>query len=93
LIAIGLGGKVLLGIDGGEKMRREKSGTIQQFSGPLWDDRPTDLGETVVLEALVKASYEDPDDFREEWVNPLMAEGLNLDQIFDLLLTGTARPN
>ena len=74
-------------------MRREKNGAIQEFSGPLWDDRPTDLEETVVLEALVKASYEDPDDFREEWVNPLMAEGLNLDRIFDLLLSGTARPN
>lgn len=73
-------------------MRREKSGTIQEFSGPLWDDRPTDLEETVVLETLV-TSYNDPDIFREEWVNPLMAEGLNLDRIFDLLLSGTARPN
>jgi hypothetical protein len=74
-------------------MRREKNGAIQEFGGPLWDDRPTDLEERVVLEALVKASYEHPDDFREEWVNPLMAEGLNLDRIFDLLLSGTARPN
>lgn len=78
---------------GDEKLRRKKSGAIQEFSGPLWDDRPTDLEETVVLEALVKASYEDPDDFREEWVNLLMAEGLNLNRIFDLLLSGTARPN
>jgi hypothetical protein len=73
-------------------MGRKKSGAIQEFSGPLWGDRPCDLGETV-LEALVKASYEDSGDFHEEWVNPLMAEGLNLDRIFDLLLSGTARPN
>jgi hypothetical protein len=90
---IGLGGKALWELMGGEKMRRAKGGAIQEFGGPLWDDRPTDCEEIVVLEELVKASYENPDGFREEWVSPLLAEGLNLDRIFDLLLSGTVRPN
>jgi hypothetical protein len=75
-------------------MRRErKKSAVQEFSGPLWDNGPKDLSEKVVLEELVKASYENPDYFREEWVNPLLDEGLDLDRIFDLLLSGSVRPN
>lgn len=76
-------------------MRRErKKVTVQaEFSGPLWDSGPRDPSERVVLEELVKASYENPDYFREEWVDPLLAEGLDLDSIFDLLLTGSLLPN
>jgi hypothetical protein len=72
-------------------VRREKGEPILEFRGPLWDDRSTDL--EVVLEALVKAPLGDLKDFEEKWVNPLMAEGLHLSRIFDLLLAGTARPN
>jgi hypothetical protein len=82
-------------VDGDGKMRRErKKGTVPgEFNGPLWDGSPRDSGERVVLEELVKASYENPDYFREEWVNPLLAEGLDLDSIFDLLLSGSLLPN
>jgi hypothetical protein len=72
---------------------RERRRTILEFSGPLWDDRPADFEEAAFLEALMKASHEDAQDFEEAWVNPLMAEGLNLNRIFELLLSGTARPN
>jgi hypothetical protein len=76
-------------------MRRErKKGSIQaEFSGPLWDGCTRDSSERAALEEFVKASYENPDYFREEWVNPLLDEGLDLDSIFDLLLSGSVRPN
>jgi len=73
--------------------RERKGGAIQEFSGPLWDDRPKEFVSTVVLEELVKASCENPDHFCEEWLHPLVAEGLDLDRIFDLLLNGTVQPN
>jgi hypothetical protein len=72
---------------------RKKRAVQEEFNGPLWDNGPKEPGESVVLEELVKASYENPDYFREEWVNPLLAEGLDLDRIFDLLLCGSVRPN
>jgi hypothetical protein len=82
-------------VDGVAKMRRErKKGAVKaEFSGPLWDSGPRDSSERAVLEELVKASCENPDYFREEWVNPLLDEGLDLDSIFDLLLSGSVRPN
>jgi hypothetical protein len=72
-------------------VRREKGEPILDFHGPLWDDHTADLEMT--LDAVVKASLEDLKDFEEKWVNPLIAEGLHLNRIFDLLLAGTARPN
>ena len=75
-------------------MRRERRRRwTEDLTGPLWDDRPQDVREMTALEALVRASKENPDDFCEEWVAPLLAEGLNLDGVFDLLLDGAARPN
>lgn len=67
--------------------------TIEAFKGPLWEDRPTTYQESVALEELVKASYENPDDFREEWLNPLLAEGLNPENVFEVLLAGSIHPN
>lgn len=66
---------------------------IQGFSGPLWDDRPANYPESVALEELVRASLENPANFREVWLSPLLAEGLNFDGIFEVLLDGTFRPN
>jgi hypothetical protein len=79
---------------GGREMKERRSkAALQGFTGPLWDDCPRNYAESVALEELVKASYENPDNFREEWLNPLLAEGLNVDGIFEVLLVGTTRPN
>lgn len=75
-------------------MRRDKKGgTIQEFTGPLWDDHRLESREAVLLEELVKASFEERGYFREEWVNPLLAEGVSLSRVFDLLLSGALQPN
>jgi len=90
--------------DGNKKLKRKqdrkmkrsrKDELIQEFSGPLWDDRPEPRGlrEVVLLEEFVKASYEDHGYFREQWVFPLLAEGLSMDRVFELLLSGAVLPN
>jgi len=74
--------------------RNRKSPNIQQeFTGPLWDDNPRGLGETVLLEEFERASCADHGYFREQWVFPLLAEGLPIDCVFDLLLSGAVQPN
>jgi hypothetical protein len=75
-------------------MKKErKIATIPEFSGPLWDDHQLESREIVLLEEFLKASFEEPGYFREEWVHPLLAEGLPLPRVFDLLLSGALRPN
>jgi hypothetical protein len=75
-------------------MKRKRKGLAPQgFSGPLWDDPQPDLDEIMALKELLGSSSKDPDEFHNEWVNPLLAEGLNMGRILDLLLSGTVRPN
>ena len=76
-----------------EMKRGRKDEAVQEFSGPLWDDHPREFGDRAVLAALLEASYEHPDCFDEEWVTPLLAEGLDFDRVFHLLLCGAVRPN
>ena len=77
-----------------EMKRGRKDEAVQEFSGPLWDDHPREFGDRAVLAALLEASYEHPDCFDEEWVTPLLAEGLDFDRVFHLLLLcGAVRPN
>lgn len=52
-----------------------------------------DVAEMSDLERLLSASYENPELFQEEWLRPLLAEGLNLDQAFQVVVEGTLRPN
>lgn len=76
--------------------RNRKNGNIQQeFTGPLWDDdtQVRGLGELVLLEEFEKASIADHGYFREQWVFPLLAEGLPIDRVFELLLSGAVQPN
>jgi hypothetical protein len=72
-------------------MRRErKYKLMEDFTGPLWDNQHSDFSESA-MEELAKASSEDT--FRQDWLYPLMAEGVELEQIVDLLLCSQARPN
>ncbi|HTZ46709.1 MAG TPA: hypothetical protein VMH20_03915 [Verrucomicrobiae bacterium] len=72
-------------------MRRERKKKLtEDFTGPLWDDPHTNFGETA-MEELASASREET--FRQDWLYPLMAEGVELEQIVDLLLSSQTRPN
>ena len=74
----------------------KKAGKIDlssEFSGPLWDDGQTGDKEISVLEELMRESYENKNGFHQDWLQPLLAEGLTLDRVFDLVLDGSVRPN
>jgi hypothetical protein len=45
------------------------------------------------LEQLVREFNENPDFFDETWLQPLLAEGLKIDKVYELLLDGAIRPN
>ena len=72
-------------------MRRErKNKLMQDFTGPLWDDQQSEFSPAA-MDELASASREET--FREDWLYPLMAEGVELEQIVDLLLSSKVRPN
>lgn len=72
-------------------MRRErKNKLMEDFTGPLWDDQHSNFSEAA-MEELANSSGEDS--FRQDWLYPLMAEGVELEQIVDLLLSSKVRPN
>jgi len=82
---------LFLKIDGDVKMRRaRKNKLLQDFTGPLWDDRHPDFS-SAAMEELANASHEEI--FRQDWFYPLLAEGVELEQIVDLLLSSKVRPN
>lgn len=49
--------------------------------------------ETSRLEHLLTLSCKNPEIFHEEWLRPLLAEGLDLDQAFELVVEGALRPS
>jgi len=63
---------------------------MEDFTGPLWDDQHPNFGEAA-MEELASASREET--FRQDWLYPLLAEGVELEQIVDLLLSSQTRPN
>jgi hypothetical protein len=77
----------------GEMKKEGKSDFSAEFSGPLWGDRQTDRKEISALEELINESYENKNGVHRGWLQSLLAEGLTLDCIFDLVLDASARPN
>lgn len=49
--------------------------------------------EVDALEVLMRESYNNPEVFHEEWLRPLLREGLTLESAYDVLVEGTIRPN
>jgi len=50
-------------------------------------------GENTRLQHLLTVSSENPEVFLEKWLRPLLAEGLDLDQAYDLVVEGALRPS
>jgi hypothetical protein len=80
--------------DGDGEMKKEgKMDLSSEFRGPLWDDQQSEGKEVSVLEELMRESYENQSGFHQDWLQPLLAEGLTLDRVFDLVLDGSIQPN
>ena len=52
-----------------------------------------DLPEIIALEELVKGSSEDPEAFLEQWLRPLLREGLSIDRAYEVVIESVLRPN
>jgi hypothetical protein len=52
-----------------------------------------DMVEITALEQFVKESCENPDAFLEEWLRPLLEQGLSMERAYDLVMEGALRPN
>jgi hypothetical protein len=80
--------------DGDVEMKKDRKMDLSsEFSGPLWGDRQTDSKEVSALEALINESYGNKTGFHQEWLQSLLAEGLTLDRVFDLVFDASVQPN
>jgi hypothetical protein len=80
--------------DGDVEMKKDRKMDLSsEFSGPLWGDRQRDSKEVSALEALINESYGNKTGFHQEWLQSLLAEGLTLDRVFDLVFDASVQPN
>jgi hypothetical protein len=52
-----------------------------------------DMVEITALEQFVKESCENPESFLEEWLWPLLEQGLSMERAYELVMEGALRPN
>ena len=52
-----------------------------------------ELSEIIALEELVKGSTEDPEAFLEEWLQPLLRQGLSIERAYEVVIESVLRPN
>ena len=52
-----------------------------------------DMPEIIALEELVKGSTEDPEAFLEEWLRPLLRQGLSIERAYEVVIESVLRPN
>jgi hypothetical protein len=52
-----------------------------------------DMREIVALEEFVKGSSENPEVFLEEWLRPLLRQGLSLERAYEVVIEIVIRPN
>jgi hypothetical protein len=73
--------------------RQKKQRELEEFISFLKHCDELEMNERVHLEQVFKAFDDDPEIFQRYWLRPLLAEGLNLDQIFELVAESIFCPN
>lgn len=73
------------------ELRRKKHNRI--FFSILERCGPEDAGKLIALEQFVEESTENPEAFMEEWLRPLLRQGLSIEQAYDVVIEGALRPN
>ena len=71
-----------------------KKGAEHVFTGPLWGNKRSEAAEEVqsILEQILNQYSENPENFAV-WLQPLLDEGLEIDQIYELILFGLVWPS
>ena len=52
-----------------------------------------EMPEIIALEELVKGSSEDPEAFLEQWLRPLLREGLSIERAYEVVIESVLQPN
>ena len=52
-----------------------------------------DMREILALEEFVNGSTEDPEAFLEEWLRPLLRQGLSIERAYEIVIESVLRPN
>lgn len=52
-----------------------------------------EMPEIIALEELVKGSTEDPEAFLEQWLRPLLRQGLSIERAYEVVIESVLRPN
>ncbi len=70
--------------------RRKKNLDYRWFLERLSEE---EMPEIIALEELVKGSTEDPEAFLEEWLRPLLRQGLTIERAYEVVIESVLRPN
>jgi hypothetical protein len=73
--------------------RQKKQRELEEFISFLKHCDEMEIGAEVKLEQVFRAFDDDPEIFQRYWLRPLLGEGLNLDQIFELVAQSIFCPN
>jgi len=52
-----------------------------------------DMREILALEEFVNGTTEDPEAFLEEWLRPLLRQGLSIERAYEVVIESVLRPN
>jgi len=74
-------------------MKEQRKKHKEEFLTFLKEWLPVEIGKNVDLEQVYKGFDEDPEIFQKDWLSPLLAEGLKLDRVCELVVESIFRPN
>lgn len=74
--------------------RRKKQHWDSRALPERWEmGKEQNLANLLVLEQLVKGSTENPEAFLEEWIRPLLRQGLSMERAYEVVIESVFQPN
>lgn len=74
--------------------RRKKQHWDSRALPERWEmGKEQNLANLLALEQLVIGSTENPEAFLEEWVRPLLRQGLSIERAYEVVIESVLQPN
>lgn len=74
--------------------RRKKQHWDSRALTERWEmGKEQNLANLLALEQLVIGSTENPEAFLEEWVRPLLRQGLSIERAYEVVIESVLQPN
>lgn len=74
--------------------RRKKQHWDSRALPERWEmGKEQNLANLLALEQLVIGSTENPEAFLEEWVRPLLRQGLSMERAYEVVIESVLQPN